>query len=114
MRYFLQSHLDEHKIPKAFSFVRALPRTPSGKIDRKAVGKRETEPDYRGEILRSDVELVRLLSLRAGLMESIDGSFDPTWVQEQVDNAIGHNPGPISDGLLREIIMDIVNTLGKR
>jgi acyl-CoA synthetase (AMP-forming)/AMP-acid ligase II len=114
MRYFLQSHLDEHKIPRMFSFVHTLPRTPGGKIDRKAVGKRETEPDYRGEILRSDVELVRLLCLRADLMDRIDTGFDPTWVQEQVDNAIGHNPGPVPDGLLREIIMDIVNTLGKR
>ncbi len=114
MRYFLQSHLDEHKIPRVFSFVRALPRTPSGKMDRKAVGKRETEPDYRGEILRSDVELVRLLSIRADLVDRIAGGFDPTWVQEQIDNAIGHNPGPISDGLLREIMMDIINSFGKR
>jgi hypothetical protein len=78
------------------------------------VGKRETEPDFRGEILRSDVELIRLLNVRAGLMDGIDSSFDPTWVQEQIDNAVGHNPGPISDGLLREIVMNILNTLGKR
>jgi long-chain acyl-CoA synthetase len=114
MRHFLHAHLDEHKIPRIFSFVCTFPRTPSGKIDRKAVGKRETEPDYRGEVLRSDVELVRLLSVRADLMDRIGAGFDPTWVQEQIDNAVGHNPGSISDGLLREIIMDIINTFGKR
>jgi len=114
MRYFLQSHLDEHKIPRVFNFVRSLPRTPSGKVDRRAVGRRETEPDFRGEILRSDVELVRMLNLRAGLTDGIDGHFDPTWVQEQIDNAIGHNPGPIPDSLLREIMMNILNTLRKR
>jgi len=114
LRRFLQPHLDEHKIPRIVNFVSGFPRTPNGKIDRKAVGKQGIEPDYRGELLRSDVELVRLLNLRAELIDRIGGGFDPTWVEEQIANAIGHNPGPISDGLLREMIMDIINAFGKR
>jgi len=113
MREFLRSMLDEHKIPRLFNFVSGLPRTVSGKIDRKAVGIREVAPDYRGELLRSDVELVRLLNFRAELMNSIGGGFDPTWVDEQEDSAIGHNAGPASDSAMRMIIRFIINELGK-
>ena len=114
LRQFLRSLLDEHKIPRIFRIVPALPRTPNGKIDRKAVGKREVLPDYKGEILRTDVELVRLLNHRAGLLEALEAGFDPTWVQSQVENAVGHNPGPIPDSIIQEIVRSIINSLGKR
>lgn len=113
MREFLRGLLDDHKIPKLFNFVAGLPRTASGKIDRKAVGIREVAPDLRGELLRSDVELVRLLNHRAALMAGIGGGFEPTWVDDQEDNAVGHNPGPASDSSVRSIIRSIINELGK-
>ncbi len=114
MRSFLREFLDEHKIPRLINFVNGLPRTVSGKIDRKAVETREIVPDYRSEVLRSDVELVRLINSRAELMAEIGGGFDPTWVDDQEDNAVGHNPGPISDSSMREIIRFIISELGKR
>ena len=113
MRSFLREFLDEHKIPRLINFVHGLPRTVSGKIDRKAVETREIVPDYRSELLRSDVELVRLINNRAELMTEIGGGFDPTWVDDQEDNAVGHNPGPIADSSLREIIRFIISELGK-
>mgnify|MGYP001034170335 CR=1 FL=1 len=115
MRQFLRKHLDDHKIPKLINFVHGLPRTANGKIDRKAVGTREIAPDFRSELLRSDVELVRLLNQRAELMGMIGGGgFDPTWVDEQVDNAMGHNAGPIPDSSIRDIVRFIISELGKR
>jgi long-chain acyl-CoA synthetase len=113
MRVFLKSLLDEHKIPRLFNFVTGLPMTASGKIDRKAVGVREVATDIRGELLRSDVELVRLLNYRAGLMAPGGSGFDPNWVDEQEDNAVGHNAGPASDSSIRSIIRFIIHELGK-
>ena len=113
MREFLRGLLDDHKIPRLFNFVSGLPRTASGKIDRKAVGIREVAPDLRGELLRSDVELVRLLNHRATLMAGIGGGFDPTWLDDQEDNAVGHNAGPASDSSIRSITRFIINELGK-
>ncbi len=114
MRAFLRLHLDEYKIPRLISFVHGLPRTANGKIDRKAVGTRDIIPDFRGELLRSDVELVRLLNCRAELRNRIGGGFDPAWVDDQVDNAMGHNAGPISDSSMRDIIRFIISELGKK
>lgn len=114
LRIYLRSILSQHKIPKIYHFVSGLPRTPNGKIDRKAVGKVEVLPDYRGELLRTDVELIRLLNFRAKLFESIGGGFDATWVQDQVENVLGHNPGPLSDSLAEEMIRFIISTFGKR
>lgn len=114
MRAFLREYLDEHKIPRLFNFVHGLPRTANGKIDRRAVGTREIVPDFRSELLRSDVELVRLLNHRAELMTGIGGGFDPTWVDDQEDNAVGHNPGPVPDSSIREMIKFIISELGKR
>ncbi|MEN8208257.1 MAG: AMP-binding protein [Candidatus Fermentibacteria bacterium] len=114
MRAFLRQFLDEHKIPRLINFVHGLPRTANGKIDRKAVGTREIVPDFRGELLRSDVELVRLVNQRAELMNRIGGGFDPSWVDDQVDNAVGHNAGPVSDSSIRDFLRFIISELGKR
>lgn len=114
LKDFLKGKLDDHKIPREIRIVPALPRTPSGKIDRQKVGIREVKPDFRSEMLRSDVELVRLLNHRADLMEKIGGGFDPNWVDDQEDNAVGHNAGPISDSSIRELIRFIISELGKR
>jgi len=114
MRAFLRQYLDEYKIPRLINFVHGLPRTANGKIDRKAVGTREMVPDYRGELLRSDVELVKLINQRAELMNSIGKGFDPAWVDDQLDNALGHNAGPVSDSSIRDIIRFIISELGKR
>jgi len=114
MRAFLRQYLDEYKIPRLINFVHGLPRTANGKIDRKAVGTREMVPDYRGELLRSDVELVKLVNQRAELMNSIGKGFDPAWVDDQLDNALGHNAGPVPDSSMKDIIRFIISELGKR
>lgn len=104
LRSFLADSLEDFKVPREFHFVHSLPRTSSGKLDRSRVGKADVEPDYRGELLRLDVDLVRLICARAEIMEKIGGGFDPNWLEEQVNNAMGHNPGPVSDSGIREII----------
>jgi long-chain acyl-CoA synthetase len=113
LRSFLTDRLEDFKIPRDFRFVMGLPRTSSGKLDRGRVGTAEVEPDYRGELLRLDVDLVRLLNTRAALMEGAGAGFDPNWLEEQVNSAIGHNAGPVSDSALREIIRVLSNTLLK-
>ena len=113
LRSFLTDRLEDFKIPRDFRFVLGLPRTSSGKLDRGRVGTAEVEPDYRGELLRLDVDLVRLLNTRAALMAGAGAGFDPNWLEEQVNSAIGHNAGPVSDSALREIIRVLSNTLLK-
>ncbi len=113
LRSFLTDRLEDFKIPREFRFVLGLPKTSSGKLDRSRVGKVQVEPDYRSELLRMDVDLVRLLNTRALLMERIGGGFDPNWLEEQVNSAMGHNAGPVSDSALREIIRVLSNTLLK-
>jgi hypothetical protein len=46
-------------------------------------------------------------------MDMIDAGFNPNWVEEQINNAMGHNPGPLSDSTVREVVRNIMNTLGK-
>lgn len=113
LRSFLVSVLEDFKMPRKYQFVLGLPRTVSGKLDRSRIGREDIEPDYRSELLRLDVDLVKLLNARADLMEKIDAGFNPNWVEEQVNNAMGHNPGPLSDSIVREVIRFIMNTLGR-
>ncbi len=113
LRSFLSGILEDFKMPRKYNFVLGLPRTVSGKLDRAKIGREDVEPDYRSELLRLDVDLVKLLNARADLMEKIDSRFNPNWVEEQVKNAMGHNPGPLSDSIVREVIRYIVNSLGR-
>ena len=113
LRSFLAGVLEDFKMPRKYNFVLGLPRTVSGKLDRSRIGKEDIEPDYRSELLRLDVDLVKLLNARAELMDMIDAGFNPNWVEEQINNAMGHNPGPLSDSTVREVVRNIMNTLGK-
>lgn len=113
LRSFLAGVLEDFKMPRKYNFVLGLPRTVSGKLDRSRIGKEDIEPDYRSELLRLDVDLVKLLNARAELMNMIDAGFNPNWVEEQINNAMGHNPGPLSDSTVREVVRNIMNTLGK-
>ena len=113
LRNFLTGVLEDFKMPRKYSFVLGLPRTVSGKLDRSRIGREEIEPDYRAELLRLDVDLVKILNARADLMNRIDAGFNPNWVEEQANNAMGHNPGPLSDSVVCEVIRFIMNTLGR-
>lgn len=111
LRSFLVNILEDFKMPRKYQFVLGLPRTLSGKLDRSRIGKQDVEPDYRAELLRLDVDLVKLLNARAELVNRIDAGFNPNWVEEQVNNAMGHNPGPISDSVVREVFRFILDNL---
>ncbi len=113
LRNFLSNVLEDFKMPRKYQFVLGLPRTVSGKLDRSRIGREDIEPDYRSELLRLDVDLVKILNARAELMERIDAGFNPNWVEEQINNAMGHNPGPLSDSMVREVIRFIMTTLGR-
>ncbi len=114
LREFLRGILDGYKIPHKFHMVPDLPRTPGGKIDRKALGSPPSSADWKGEILRTDVELVRLLNHRASSMALSGQAYDPGWVEEQLDNAAGHNPGPVSDDTIRSIMSFIIRSVARR
>lgn len=40
--------------------------------------------------------------------------FDPSWVEEQLDNAVGHNNGSVSDDTVRSIMSAIIHSLADR
>jgi long-chain acyl-CoA synthetase len=114
LRRFLRGIVEEYKIPRNINIVPDLPRTPGGKIDRTALGRPPAAPEWRGELLRTDVELVKLLNHRAAILSRFSGAFDPNWAEEQLDNASGHNPGPLSDDSVREIVSFIQKVLSRR
>lgn len=114
LREFLRGLLDAYKIPRKFLFVPDLPRTPSGKIDRAALGSPPSKADWKGELLRTDVEIVRLINHRASAMALSSAPFDPSWVEEQLDNAVGHNNGSVSDDTVRSIMSAIIHSLADR
>jgi long-chain acyl-CoA synthetase len=113
LRGFLSDILEDFKIPRKFFFSNSLPRTATGKLDRARIARQDIAPDYRAELLRLDVDLVKLLNTRAELMDRIDAGYNPNWVEEQINNAMGHNPGPLSDSSIREVIRSIMNNLGR-
>ena len=113
LRNFLLDILEDFKMPRKYFFSNSLPRTASGKLDRARIARQDIAPDYRAELLRLDVDLVKLLNSRAGIMERIDAGYNPNWVEEQINNAMGHNPGPLSDSSVREVIRSIMNNLGR-
>ncbi len=113
LRAFLRGVIDEYKIPHTIAFVPDLPRTPGGKLDRAALGRPPGAPDWRGELLRTDVEIVRLLCHRAETAARAGAVYDPAWMEEQLENATGHNPGPLSDDSVREMFAFIINTLSR-
>jgi len=113
LRDFLSDILEDFKIPRKFFFSHSLPRTTTGKLDRARIARQDIAPDYRAELLRLDVDLIKLLNARADLMERIDAGYNPNWVEEQINNAMGHNPGPLSDSSIREVIRSIMNHLGR-
>lgn len=113
MRTFLSDILEDFKMPRKYFFSNSLPRTSSGKLDRARIARQDIAPDYRAELLRLDVDLVKLLNTRADLMEKVDAGYNPNWVEEQINNAMGHNPGPLSDSSVREVIRSIMNNLGR-
>ncbi len=113
LRTFLSDILEDFKMPRKYFFSNSLPRTSTGKLDRARIARQDIAPDYRAELLRLDVDLVKLLNTRADLMEKVDAGYNPNWVEEQINNAMGHNPGPLSDSIVREVIRSIMNNLGR-
>ena len=113
LRIFLSDILEDFKMPRKYFFSNSLPLTASGKLDRARIAREDISPDFRAELLRLDVDLVKLLNTRADLMGKIDAAYSPNWLEEQINNAMGHNPGPLSDSSVREVIRSIMNNLGR-
>ncbi|NLP04607.1 AMP-binding protein [Candidatus Fermentibacteria bacterium] len=114
LRRFLRGRLEDYKIPRTFHFVDDLPKTPAGKIDRTALGRAPAGADPRADILRTDIELVRLLNHRRQTMSRMEQSYDGNWLEEQLSSAAGHNPGPLSDDTVREILAFIIDMMTRR
>ena len=57
LREFLKMHLPDYMVPVSFDFVEALPRTPNGKVDRKALAARAlSEPEEAFVAPRNETE----------------------------------------------------------
>jgi hypothetical protein len=57
---------------------------------------------------------VRLLNHRAEVARRTGAGYDATWQEEQLENAAGHNPGPLSDGAVRDILTFVIDMLARR
>ncbi|HEX6292026.1 MAG TPA: amino acid adenylation domain-containing protein [Herpetosiphonaceae bacterium] len=60
LRAYLKEHLPEYMIPSAFVFLEALPKTPSGKIDRRALPAPERQAELTAGYVapRTETELI--------------------------------------------------------
>ncbi len=114
LRSFLRGFLDDYKIPRTFRMVPDLPRTPGGKVDRAALGRPPAGTEWRSDLLRTDIEIVKLINHRAALTGAVSDPYDPDWVEEQLDSAVGHNPGPVSDDAVREMLAFMIETISRR
>lgn len=79
---FLKSRLPMYMVPSAFVFVSALPRTPNGKVDRKALASMSVslvESAMRGPIAPRDSLEARLLTIWKDVLETesddVTGNF---------------------------------------
>ena len=69
LRAFLKVSLPDYMLPAAFVFLDALPLTPDGKVDRKAL----PDPEWQGDVEKDEAPRDALEEIVAGLWASVLG-----------------------------------------
>ena len=120
LRQFLKHRLARNKMPKIFRFLPELPRTSSGKIDRKALsayGDPElgpSEESLKKRLEAIDLKILHLLNERLRIENAIGpetrvSGFKPELIQETIQKLLKFNPGPLHDSLVEELFNKILS-----
>ncbi|HST60559.1 MAG TPA: amino acid adenylation domain-containing protein, partial [Longimicrobium sp.] len=75
MRAYLKGHVPDYMVPSAWVFLPALPVTPNGKVDRRALPEPETSAPDAHVAPRTPTEIV-LAEIWAELLKSAPGAHD--------------------------------------
>jgi len=120
LRAFLKSRLSKHKMPRIFKFLPDLPRTASGKVDRKVLlsyssqEEKPSEISLERRIAAIDLKILHLLNERMRmeieLMEcQHDSAFQPEKSQETIQRILEFNPGPLHDSIVEKLFQSILS-----
>ncbi|HPQ39696.1 MAG TPA: AMP-binding protein [bacterium] len=120
LRHFLANRLPRQKLPRIFRFLPDLPRTASGKVDRKALlsfGSLDYEPSevtLERRLDAIDLKILHLLNERMRIEMQLmqkqkDGKFQPERMQETLQRIAEFNPGPLHDSIVEEIFRHILS-----
>ena len=120
IRSFLKDRISKGKLPKIFRFLPDLPRTASGKVDRKALlsfsglDEKPSEKSLEHRLDAIDLKILHLLNERMRiekkLMEYNDGTgFQPERTQETIQRILEFNPGPLHDSIVEQIFRSLLS-----
>lgn len=120
LRRFLLSKLAPNKMPRIVRFLPDLPRTSTGKIDRKIlsnyanVDQKPTEDSLERRLEAIDLKILHLLNERIRIENAIQKDrkkavFQPDRIQEITQKLIAFNPGPLHDSVVEELFNKILS-----
>ncbi|MBN1879153.1 AMP-binding protein [bacterium] len=120
LRRFLKFKLGSNKMPKIFRFLPEMPRTSSGKIDRKALSRfgnmaqEPTDESLKRRLEAIDLKILHLLNERLRIENAIrpeirTSGFHPERIQETIEKLLAFNPGPLHDSLVEELFRKILS-----
>jgi long-chain acyl-CoA synthetase len=120
LRRFLFSKIAPHKMPRIVRFLPDLPRTSTGKIDRKMlsyfanIDQKPTEDSLERRLEAIDLKILHLLNERIRIENAIQKDrnkavFQPDRIQEITQKLIAFNPGPLHDSVVEELFNKILS-----
>lgn len=120
---FCREKLPNYMVPKKIFFRQSLPRTPSGKIDRKSLldevssGSQPSEMDELEQRLEKiDLKVLNLLNERTRLnirlreLQEAVGKplFSPGEEERVIKRILGYNSGPLHDEFIEQIFRELL------
>ncbi|MBN1295227.1 AMP-binding protein [bacterium] len=120
LRHYLSSRLSRNKIPRIFRFLPDLPRTASGKVDRKALlsfGSLDHEPSeisLERRLEAIDLKILHLLNERMRIEIQLmkvqhESAFQPERIQDTIQRILEFNPGPLHDSIVEQLFRTILS-----